>query len=177
MRSLTRYRYARPEDDGGVLGGEAGVQLAPLVDIVFLLLVFFLVATTYLDEEKDVSIVLPRIGVHAGRDGGAPASARRLDRVLLNVREDGTVLLGNRPVSREALYRALVEARRRNPDVPVILRGDRAVPHGDVMSVYDVCRRARILNVAVAVEPAKPTADGRRPSHNRASPSATPDLP
>jgi len=142
MSALRRHPHARPEEEAD----EFGVQLAPLVDIVFLLLVFFLVATTYLDEERDVSVVLPKIETPKGK------SQRRLERVLLNVREDGTIILGGRSVDRETLYRALVIARRRNPDVPVVLRGDKAVPHGEVMGVYDVCRRARVRNVAVAVE-------------------------
>ena len=91
---------------------EPGIQLAPLVDIVFLLLVFFLVATTYLDD----------------------------------------------------LYRELVEARRANPAVPVILRGDRSASHGQIVGVLSICRRARIRNVAVAVQPERDsgTADERK---------------
>ncbi len=142
MRALPRPKFAIPDD----AGDEFGVELAPLVDIVFLLLVFFLVATTYLDEEKDLSVALPEVASSKGGD------RPRLARVLLNVREDGTVLLGTRPVGRNELYRALIEARRANPHVPVILRGDRAASHGDIMAVYDLCRRARIRNLAVAVE-------------------------
>ncbi len=134
-----------------------GIQLAPLVDIVFLLLVFFLVATTYLDEEKDLTLVLPRAA--AGDESGP-----KLERILLNVRSDGTVLFGNVPLDRKGLYRALVEARRENRDVPVILRGDRSASHGDIVGVLSICRRARIRNVAVAVEPERDseTADERR---------------
>ncbi len=135
-------KWAARDDDGE----ELGIQLAPLVDIVFLLLVFFLVATTFLDEEKDLTLVLPR--VEAAEDGGP-----KLERILLNVRSDGTVLLGNVPLGRRDLYRALVEARRENPAVPVILRGDRSASHGDIVRVLSICRRARIRNVAVAIEP------------------------
>ncbi len=142
MRALPRPRHALPDDEPD----EFGVQLAPLVDIVFILLVFFLVATTYLDEEKDLSLILPRVSAEKG--GAKP----RLQRVLINIREDGTVLLGNRPVGRNELYRALVEARRENPHIPVILRGDRAASHGEIVGVLDLCRRARIRNVAIAVE-------------------------
>jgi biopolymer transport protein ExbD len=130
-----------------------GIQLAPLVDIVFLLLIFFLLATTFLDEEKDLSLALPRTS--AGSESGP-----RLDRVLVNVRSDGTVLLGDREVGRDELYRELVRARRRNPRVPVILRGDRAASHGDIVGVYSVCQRARIRTVAVAVEHARESQGG-----------------
>jgi len=139
---LPRPRFARPEDEPE----EFGFQLAPLVDIVFLLLVFFLVATTYLDEEKDLAVKLPS----AANAGGGPGT--RLERVLVNVRSDGTIILEKRPVSREELYRALVEARRANPEIPVVLRGDLAATHGEIVGILDLCRRARV-RVAVAVTP------------------------
>ena len=151
MRALPRPRRRAPDDEGD----EFGVQLAPLVDIVFLLLIFFLVATTYMDEEKDLSVVLPKVSAEKG------SSKPRLERVLLNVREDGTVLFGTRPLGRNDLYRALVEARRANPHIPVILRGDRAASHGEIVSVLELCRRARIRNVAIAVE--KEPKSGARP--------------
>lgn len=151
--SLPVPRWAMRDEDRQ----EPGIQLAPLVDIVFLLLVFFLVATTYLDEEKDLTLVLPRAS--AGEE-----SRPKLDRLLVNVRSDGTVLLGEREISREDLYRELVEARRANPAVPVILRGDRSASHGQIVGVLSICRRARIRNVAVAVQPERDsgTADERK---------------
>jgi biopolymer transport protein ExbD len=139
---LPRPKFARPEEEPE----EFGFQLAPLVDIVFLLLVFFLVATTYLDEEKDLAVKLPS----ASNASDGPGA--RLERVLVNVRSDGTIVLEKRPVSREELYRALVEARRANPNVPVILRGDLSATHGEIVGVLDLCRRARV-RVAVAVTP------------------------
>jgi len=141
MPWLPRSRHETTDESAE----DVGIPLAPLVDIVFLLLIFFLVATTYMDEEKDLTLVLPR----AQADGSAGA---RLQRVLLNVRADGTILVGDRSVSRQALYAQLVEARRANPAVPVILRGDRSTSHGEIVGVLSICQRARIRNVAVAVE-------------------------
>ena len=147
-----RKRAGRDEGSG-----EPGIQLAPLVDIVFLLLVFFLIATTYVDEERDLTLVLPRAAV-------GEKSGPRLERILLNVRPDGSVLLGNRRLGRRELYRALVKARRESPSIPVVLRGDRSTSHGDIVKVLSICQRARIRNVAVAVEAERggETADERR---------------
>ncbi len=149
MPGLPRPKLVRPEEEPE----EFGFQLAPLVDIVFLLLVFFLVATTYLDEEKDLAVKLPS----ASSAKGAPGA--RLQRVLVNVRHDGTIILERRPVSREELYRALVEARRANPNVPVVLRGDLSATHGEIVGVLDLCCRARV-RVAVAVTPRREGDDG-----------------
>jgi len=123
------------------------IPLAPIVDIVFILLVFFLLATTFLDEEKDLTLSLPRAA--AGKSEGP-----RLERIMLNIRSDGSLMLGPRPIGRDDLYKALVEARRANPQIPVVLRGDRATSHGDIVKVLSVCQRARIRNVAVAVQKA-----------------------
>jgi biopolymer transport protein ExbD len=144
----------RPRDDDAE---EFSISLAPLVDIVFLLLVFFLLATTFMDEEKDLTLTLPRAS--AGRGEGA-----RLQRVLVNVRADGTVLVGTRPASRRELYRTLVEARRANPEVPVVLRGDRSASHGAIVAVLSLCQRARVKNVSVAIEPASPDGAADRPA-------------
>ena len=155
MAGLPRPSFARPEEEPE----EFGFQLAPLVDIVFLLLVFFLVATTYLDEEKDLAVRLP------SASSGTRGPAARLERVLVNVREDGTIVLEGRPVSREELYRALVEARRANPHVPVVLRGDLSVSHGEIVGVLDLCRRARV-RVAIAVTPRRgDDGQGKQPVH------------
>jgi len=146
-RALTRGRATRGRGRDGEdeAAGEFTIPLAPLVDVVFLLLVFFLVATNFIDREKDLTVSLPR--------GSGAAQAGRLERLLVNVRSDGTVLLGARPVSREELYRALVEAVRANPSLPVVLRGDKTASHGEIVGVLDVCTRARVKTVAVAVSP------------------------
>lgn len=140
MRSRRRTRQEEPED--------FSIPLAPLVDVVFLLLVFFLVATNFVDREKDLAVSLPR--------GSGGAESAKLQRILVNIRSDGTVLLGDRPVLREELYRALVEALRVNPDLPVVLRGDKAASHGEIVGVLDVCHRARAKVVAVAISAAQP---------------------
>jgi biopolymer transport protein ExbD len=128
---------------------ETGIPLAPLVDIVFLLLIFFLVATTYLDEERDIGLVLPRVTTSAAQATGG----QRLERVLLNVRADGSVLMGRTRVSRETLYSELVAARRANESIPVVIRGDASASHGDMAAVYAICQRAGVRNIAVVVEP------------------------
>lgn len=124
---------------------EYGIPLAPLVDIVFLLLVFFLLTTTYLEEEKDLSLKLPR---SSGAESG-----RALNRILINIRTDGTVLFGQAPVGPGELYRRLLRVRRTAPGTPVVVRADKAVPHGDVVSVISACKRAGLGRVAIAVEP------------------------
>jgi biopolymer transport protein ExbD len=135
---------------------EFAIPLAPLIDIVFLLLVFFLMATTFMDEEKDLSLSLPRSSAGEGGE-------RRLQRVLVNVRADGTLVVNKRTMDRKELFRALVEAREANPQIPVILRGDRAASHGQIVGVLSVCQRARVRNVAVAVEGAEQVIGGESP--------------
>jgi biopolymer transport protein ExbD len=158
--SLSIPRKRRDDDDADGFA----IPITPLVDIVFLLLVFFLVATTFMDEEKDLTLSLPRASAQPGE---APA----LERIMINIRSDGSLLLGNRPTSRESLFRALVEARRANPMVPVVLRGDKSASHGEIVGVLSICQRARIRNVAVAVQQAtEASADATAEGERKAEP-------
>jgi biopolymer transport protein ExbD len=158
MASTGAGRNWRREDEPE----EFGIPLAPLVDVVFLLLVFFLMETTFLDDEKDLSLALPRTA--AGKGEG-----ERLDRMMVNIRSDGSIYLGTRATTREGLFKALVEARRANPQIPVVLRGDKATSHGEIVGVLSVCQRARIRNVAVAVQ----DADGEQPGDGETAPAGT----
>lgn len=125
---------------------EPTMQLAPLVDIVFLLLVFFLVATEYIDNEKDLTVKLPAFAKSAGSKKDRP----KLERVLINIRDDGTIILENTPATRDQLWRVLVEARRDNPEIPVIVRGDKSVSYGEIFEIVGLCKKASIQNISLA---------------------------
>lgn len=116
--------------------------MAPLIDIVFQLLIFFMVATTYSRQERELGIELP-----------AAASAREPqpvpEELVINVFRDGRVTLLGREVAREALAAALSEAARSRGDVPVTIRGDRLVHHEDVVAVLDACGLAGLVNLTV----------------------------
>ena len=119
---------------------EPAIQLTPLIDVVFNILLFFMLATTFLEREKELGIELPRAR------SGAEAVQREL---VINVQRDGSVTLDGRTLPMEALLGALAAPARANPRTPVAIRGDRETRHAAIVRVLDACKLAGLSNLAV----------------------------
>jgi len=120
-----------------------GFQLAPMIDVVFLLLCFFMTSSLFAQWETDVKVTLP-----TARSGETP---RRLPgEVTLNVRADGTVVVNNREIGDDQLSGMLKRLASMFPGQPVVLRADRATPYEHVIRVLDLCRQVDIWNVSFA---------------------------
>lgn len=121
---------------------EQALNLTSMTDLVFLLLVFFLCATTFLDPERALRLELP----------SAQSAERRdvpLEELVINVSRDGVLTLAGRSIDRAALERELRAAFARDPQTPVTIRGDRLATHENIVSVMDVCGQAGLSNLAV----------------------------
>jgi biopolymer transport protein ExbD len=125
-------------------GDEIALNLTPLIDVVFQLLVFFMAATTFLDQEqeREIEVDLP-LAAHASAPEEAPED------VVISVARDGSVTLGGAAVDRAALEAALLRAAARDPRTPVTIRGDRHAHHEAVVGVMDACGAAGLSNLAV----------------------------
>ena len=121
---------------------EPEFSMAPLIDIVFQLLIFFMVATTYTKKEKELQIELPSAQT-------AQDSKDAPEEIVINVFRDGRVSLSGHDVERGDLVGALVEAAHQSVQVPVTIRGDRLVHHEDVVAVLDACGVAGLSNLSV----------------------------
>ena len=124
-------------------------QMTPLIDIVFLLIIFFLVSTTFLEEERDIQIVLPQAATGEARVAVAQP-------VTLNIRKNGQILWGSEvltPEQLEARLRAWLKADERNANVPVVLRGHKLSLYQDNVSVIEICHRAGVRKFSLAVAP------------------------
>jgi len=119
---------------------EPVLNLTPMIDVVFQLLVFFMVATTFLDPEKEIDIELPE--ATSGEAGGA-----EIEEIIINVSEDGTIVMGGAEVTGEQLVDTLKAAARQDPDQPVTIRGDERARHGRIVTVLDACGQAGLLNM------------------------------
>ena len=117
-----------------------GFQIAPMVDILLVLLVFFIVTWNISLEEKDLEINLPSAA-------NAEEQQSFVNQVVLNLRSDGTVILNRKPLSREELSEKLNTLANLFPDQAVIIRGDANVPYREVVSILDLCREAKIWNI------------------------------
>lgn len=124
-------------------GEDYAIPLTSLVDVVFLLLIFFLLATTFMREERDIRVRLPE--AEKGSEKGDPFS-----QIVINVRGDGTLVVLGRIVSQQALAERIKDAVRSNPYVPVVIRGDKATPHGEVVKILDLCRGCGVRSIGIA---------------------------
>lgn len=116
------------------------VNMTPMIDIVFNLLIFFLLGSTYLNEDRSLELELPRV-VAAAPLTDAP------DEIMINVLVDGKITVEGRELSVAELEALLTAARKNYPDQTVAVRGDRAALYERVLNVVAICRRAGIARV------------------------------
>lgn len=121
---------------------EPVLNLTPMIDVVFQLLIFFMVATTFLDPEKEIDIELPEAA------SGAEAEAES-DELIINVLADGAIVVSGESLTSDELQLRLDEAARTNPQMAVTIRGDRLVHHEHIVGVMDACGQAGLFNLAV----------------------------
>ncbi|MFG0328817.1 MAG: ExbD/TolR family protein [Phycisphaerales bacterium] len=115
----------------------ATVELTPIIDMVFLLLIFFLVATTFHQTEREMQIALPQTV------SGGPISMSLRD-LVVNVTEEGDLIVSGRRLEENALAALIEEAVAANPEQKVTIRGDEAVSYGVMARVLDLCKTAGI---------------------------------
>ena len=110
-------------------GDELTLPLAPLIDIIFLLIIFFLISSSFEKGENSLGIHLPAA---AGRND--PADAKPLSWTF-NIRMDGTIIFENKMVTREGITGLLLTNQSRRSSVQVVLRADERVPYGVVIKL------------------------------------------
>lgn len=122
------------------------LSLTPLIDVVFLLLIFFLVATRFEQEERDMAVRLPQASE------AAPAIASRQD-LFVTVTSEGSFFLSGKQVNLSMLEESLQEAYRRNPGRQrVIIRADANSRTLHLVAAMNACNKANIRNYSVATE-------------------------
>jgi biopolymer transport protein ExbD len=127
------------------------LNLMPLIDVVFNLLIFFLVATQFSQEEKALDVRLPE-------SHEAKPITRAPKILVVNVHPDGRLLLGRNEVKEQRLLAVLRTSRANFPHQIVELRGDTAAFYGRMVRVISLCLEAGVpsSNIQLAVvEPRK----------------------
>ncbi|MCX8065429.1 MAG: biopolymer transporter ExbD [Candidatus Hydrogenedentes bacterium] len=119
------------------------IQMAPLIDIVFLTLVFFMATTVYGVLESEVDITLPKAET-------SKTMSRSQGEIIINLKRDGSIVVNNRPVSLQELQDVLVRVSQYFPGSAVIIRGDKDAMLGNAIQVLDCCRKAGIQNISFA---------------------------
>ncbi len=115
----------------------ATIEITPMIDMVFLLLIFFLVATTFRQEEREINIALP-----IASSGGPISSVLR--ELVVNIDVDGGVVVNGRSSSLDELEAVISEAVAVNAEQKVTVRGDRNTAYANVVRVLDICKAAGV---------------------------------
>lgn len=118
-------------------------QMTAMMDVVFLLLCFFVTSSVFSQWEYEVDLTLP-----SAKSGHS--STRLPGEIILNVSQEGRVSVNGRTLQGEGLTRLLKQVAGYLPDQPVIVRADAATPYAEFMKVVDACRMVGISNISLA---------------------------
>ena len=124
---------------------EPAPNLAPMIDVVLVLTIFFMCATKFSGDERKFDLELPQAEAAAAITGGRPE--------IVEVDETGSLRLGGTDVAIDELARRLAELRAAEPDLAVLIRGAKTVAHGRMAEVYEACRVADVRQVGISVQP------------------------
>lgn len=118
------------------------LNLTPMIDVVFLLIIFFMVGTQFSKKERHIDIKLPGVS-----SLNTMISVPPKREVVIN--GAGQVYLDGQGVSPLQLTERLAEMRRRYPDLAVAVRADEQAKQRDVLPVYGAINKAGVTNMAV----------------------------
>ncbi|MDB6134114.1 MAG: hypothetical protein JWM59_2357 [Verrucomicrobiales bacterium] len=123
------------------------INVTPMVDLYLVLLLIFIIMTTA--GVQGVKVNLPRASAAAAKKIDTP----KMQAVTVN--SEGKVALNTIPVSLSELETKLGAAKTANPEVPVVVRGDRATQYQGIMDVLDVLGRLNITQIGLVTAPPK----------------------
>ena len=130
--------FKRSSDAGG-----EGFQLAPMIDVVFLLLCFFVASQIFSQWETEIDVTLP-----TARSGEIPE--RLPGEIIINILQNGEVVVNSQVLDDQGLESLLHRIVRLFPGQQVLIRADRDTAYRHVVKVLDACRLADIWNVSFA---------------------------
>ncbi len=116
------------------------ISLTPLIDVVFILLVFFMLASSYLDWRS--------VDLKISSGVGAATSAQRA--ILISLRADGSVAVGPRPVAERALRSVIAARLAKKRGQRIVIRSDPGVPLQRAVNTLDLVRTIGATNVSLS---------------------------
>jgi len=121
---------------------EPNISLAPLIDIVFLLLIFFMV-TSHFDIASGVRIELPQVQQKI-------ISEEEDNRINLVIEKTGQIYIKGEMVEMESLQKILEKMVKEKSSVYLILQADKNVPHGKVVEIMDLAKSSGVHSIIIA---------------------------
>ncbi|MFO7534313.1 MAG: biopolymer transporter ExbD [Kiritimatiellia bacterium] len=120
-----------------------GFQIAPMIDVVFLLLIFFVTSQIYAQWESEIDIRLPTAKT-------AQEEPRMPGEIIVNVSREGVVMVSGQVLDDDRLGTVLKRLVAVFPGQPVLIRADRKTAYEQVVRVLDICRQCDVWNVSFA---------------------------
>ena len=118
-------------------------QLTSMMDVIFLLLCFFITTSVFSQWEYEVDLTLP-----SAKSGKVPE--RLPGEIIINVARDGKIWINQQVLTTEDLKARLTRLQRYFPGQPIVLRADKETRYEALMKVIDTCRSADIWNFSMA---------------------------
>lgn len=123
-----------------------GFNMTPMIDVVFLLIIFFLVSSHLAKQETQMELALP-VALSGDKD-----PLTETPRITINIQEDGSLTFAGRPVFEADIGNRLSSAKSElGNDVELRIRCSRLVPYGRVEPIMLACTKSGIWNVSYAV--------------------------
>jgi len=130
-------------------------QMTSMMDIIFLMLFFFITTSVFSQWEYEINITLP-----SAQSGKVPD--RLPGEIIINITQDGRVSVNQQDLTLDALKTRLDRLARYFPGQPVVLRADKATRYEDLIKVVDTCRKADIWNFSMATMEEKTAATEKK---------------
>jgi biopolymer transport protein ExbD len=121
------------------------LNLTAMIDVLFLLIIFFVIGTEFVKTERQIELTLPQVA----RNEALSAAP---EKKIVNIYRDGQVTFERQEVSLDELETRLTHAREQYRALGVLVRGDGAVPFERVANVLSICKRAGISDLSISVE-------------------------
>ncbi len=132
-----RNRHSRRQS-----GGIAEINMTPLIDMVFILLIFFIVTTSFVKET----------GVDVNRPTAKTAVKKERANILVSIKANGEIWMDKRQIDRRAVRANVERMHAENPEGSVIILADEEAKTGLLIEVMDQARLAGVANVSIAAE-------------------------
>jgi biopolymer transport protein ExbD len=117
------------------------IPMAPLIDIVFITLIFYMTLSIFYQLENELSISVPKAEQ-------SQEVVRSAGEIIININQEGSVVVNQKTLSLTALEKMLQRLSSLYPNQPVIIRADKKTYHESVIRVLDACAAAKIWNIA-----------------------------
>ncbi len=122
-------------------GRESRVEMIPLIDVVFLVLVAFIYASAFLAPKTGLKVDLPEASQGKTQDGAV---------VTITIKRDGALFLDKAPIQLDAILPTLVRAKQNNASAELYLRADRNAQLDPLVQVMDIARQADMASLTIA---------------------------